>query len=322
MSLSAAESGYYGFSIEYSKADYSRRAKSTRFASYKMNTSEWWLRTNPSGSRLLYYVDEIGKINSKWPDNNLGVRPALHISPNSPYISYAGTVASDGTVYEVDPPGSQKYTVTFDSNGGTSVSSQKVKSGGLVSKPSNPTKSGYTFDGWYSDSALTNKWNFSTDVVTYNMTLYAKWIENTVETYYTVTFDSNGGSLVSSQTVKSGGLVSKPSNPTKSGYTFDGWYSNSSLTNKWNFNTDVVTYNMTLYAKWIENSVETYYTVTFNSNGGTSVSSQKVKKGELVSKPSSPTRSGYTFDGWYSDSALTDKWDFAADVVTSITFSN
>ena len=86
------------------------------------------------------------------------------------------------------------------------------------------------------------------------MTLYAKWIENTVETYYTVTFNSNGGSSVSSQSVKKGEKLNQPADPTRSGYIFMGWYKNSSLTQAWNFATDVVNSDITLYAKWEESN--------------------------------------------------------------------
>ena len=86
------------------------------------------------------------------------------------------------------------------------------------------------------------------------MTLYAKWIKNTVETYYTVTFNSNGGSSVSSQSVKKGEKLNQPADPTRSGYIFMGWYKNSSLTQAWNFATDVVNSDITLYAKWEESN--------------------------------------------------------------------
>ncbi|MCL2517938.1 MAG: InlB B-repeat-containing protein [Oscillospiraceae bacterium] len=66
------------------------------------------------------------------------------------------------------------FTVTFNSNGGSAVSSQSVASGGKAAKPSDPTRAGYTFAGWYADSGLTAAYNFDT-AVTANLTLYAKW---------------------------------------------------------------------------------------------------------------------------------------------------
>ena len=70
------------------------------------------------------------------------------------------------------------YTVTFESNGGTTVSAITVESGNTITEPTAPTKDGYTFEGWYKETGLTNKWNFGTDKVTGNITLYARWVEN------------------------------------------------------------------------------------------------------------------------------------------------
>ena len=139
-----------------------------------------------------------------------------------------------------------KYTVTFNSNGGTDVSSQSIVDGGKVTEPSGVTRSGYRLLGWYKESELTNLWNFSTDTVTSNITLYAKWVKT-----YTVTFNSNGGTSIASQTVDTGSKITEPTDPTKSGgYVFDGWYKESGLTNLWNFDTDIVTNDIILYANW------------------------------------------------------------------------
>ncbi|MCD8019458.1 MAG: InlB B-repeat-containing protein [Clostridiales bacterium] len=74
------------------------------------------------------------------------------------------------------------YTVTFQSNGGTTVSSQKVVKGGTVTEPTAPTRSGYIFLGWYTDAACTNAYDFSTKV-TGNLTLYAKWVSENDNLY-------------------------------------------------------------------------------------------------------------------------------------------
>ena len=144
-------------------------------------------------------------------------------------------------------PEETKYTVTFDSNGGSKVSNKTVVSGNTVSKPTDPTRSGYEFLGWYLNGS---KYNFSTKI-TKNITLVAKWekVESKpVETKYTVKFDSKGGSKVSNKTVVSGNTVSKPTDPTRSGYEFLGWYLNGS---KFDFSTKI-TKNITLVAKWKE----------------------------------------------------------------------
>lgn len=78
-------------------------------------------------------------------------------------------------VDEDEPTPTTAYTVTFDSDGGTAVSPQAIEEGNKVTKPTDPTKSGNTFDGWYSDSSLTTAWDFDSDTVTTDVTLYAKW---------------------------------------------------------------------------------------------------------------------------------------------------
>lgn len=86
-----------------------------------------------------------------------------------------------------------------------------------------------------------------------NVTLYAKWEEIIPEQEsFTVSFDTDGGSDVPPVTVLDGETFDKPDDPTKNGFTFEGWYKEAELTNIWVFETDTVTANITLYAKWEE----------------------------------------------------------------------
>jgi uncharacterized repeat protein (TIGR02543 family) len=124
-----------------------------------------------------------------------------------------------------------------------------------------PTRTGYTFGGWYSNSVLTTAFNFDSPI-TADITLYAKWIQAVT---YTVTFNSNNGSDVAPKTVNEGQKADKPANPTKSGFLFDGWYSNSELTTAFDFNTPI-TQNITLYAKWAE-AIDRNVTITYTSGG-------------------------------------------------------
>ena len=144
-------------------------------------------------------------------------------------------------------PKSGTYNVTFDLNYDGSTSTEKsVTSGSVVSEPEVPTREGYTFAGWYTDAGCTNSYDFLT-AVTESITLYAKWTVNT----YTVTFNTNGGSAVDSQTVNYNSTATTPTAPTKEGYVFAGWYTDTECTVEYNFS-GVVTENITLYAKWIE----------------------------------------------------------------------
>ena len=132
---------------------------------------------------------------------------------------------------------------------------------------------------------------------------------------YTVAFDSQGGSAVASQTVTAGGKAAKPGDPTRSGYNFGGWYRDSDCTTAWSFDTDTVTGDVTLYAKWTE-PLPDICTVAFDSQGGSAVPSQTVTAGGKAAKPGDPTRSGYNFGGWYQESDCTTAWSFDADTVT------
>jgi LPXTG-site transpeptidase (sortase) family protein len=200
------------------------------------------------------------------------------------------------------------YTVTFDPQGGAAVPSQTVDHGGLVSKPADQTRTGYIFGGWYDASTGGNLWDFASGTVTANTTLFARWNANT----YTVTFNAQGGSTVPSQNVDYGGFATQPVDPSLADYTFGGWYDAASGGAAWDFANNAVTANQTLYAQWMLNA----YTVTFDPQGGSAVSSQSVSHGSLVTEPIDPTRPGYTFAGWFNGASA---WDFANDTITANT---
>ena len=132
-----------------------------------------------------------------------------------------------------------KYTVSFDSAGGTAVESQTVVYGEKVKEPKTPEKEGHTFLGWYQGE---NKFDFDKTPITKNIELKAKWEKNK----YTVSFDSAGGTAVESQTVVYGEKVQQPSEPVKDGYKFLGWYQGENL---FDFNTEIKE-NISLTAKW------------------------------------------------------------------------
>ncbi|MDR1220885.1 MAG: InlB B-repeat-containing protein [Treponema sp.] len=202
------------------------------------------------------------------------------------------------------------YTVTFNADGGTPATQTRTVNGrGSVgsSMPSNPTKSGYTFGGWYTSRNGGGSQFTSSTTVTANITVYAKW---TAQTQYTVTYNANQGSgtTPSSQTVNAGSSVTLASGSglTKSGYTFSGWNTNASGTGtSYAANSSyTVTATITLYAKW---TAQAQYTVTFNADGGSftggsATQTQTALIGGSVgsSMPSNPTKSGYTFGGWYT----------------------
>lgn len=112
-----------------------------------------------------------------------------------------------------------------------------------------PRKDGYIFNGWYTEQNGSGTKLTSTYSMTSDLTVYAWWTENSPGTSYTVTFNTNGGSTVASKTVAANATIEKPADPRKDGYTFTGWYKESSLNNSVSF-PYTVTGNVTLYAKW------------------------------------------------------------------------
>ena len=127
--------------------------------------------------------------------------------------------------------------------------SMTVAANTKLNAPRTPVKKGYTFIGWYTDSnpKYAKKWDFNTDRITSNMMLIARFVKGTA---YTVTFSTNGGTSISSVIVTGKSKLIKPVNPIKNGYKFVNWYKDAKCTKAWNFATDKVTANTTLYAGW------------------------------------------------------------------------
>ncbi len=188
------------------------------------------------------------------------------------------TITADQTLYAIWSI--NKYTITFNSNGGSAVDSITQNYGTAITAPANPTRIGYTFDGWDPSLPAT--------MPAENLTLTARWSINT----YTITFNSNGGSAVSSITQNYGTAITAPANPTRTGYTFGGWDPSLPAT--------MPAENLTLTAKWEANQ----YTVTFDLNGGDSVSpvSKTVTYDEVYGTLPIPMRLGYRFTGWSTSS--------------------
>ena len=334
-------------------------------------------------------------------------------------------------------------TVTFNADGGTPApAEQNIAVDGKVTEPPAMTKTGFDFGGWYKEAAFTNRWNFNTNTVTDNITLYAKWVAP-----FTVTFNANGsggsgteanpfslaantlinGSITSSdsavwysfnvtrgttyyvwwndryqgdgtktayifvsafyssgssiftdatsawsnpksftvntsgtviirvtailssstgtfavgyntssirptasgetvvfgtiavRTVQAGGSITIPddSGLSKTGYTFGGWNTaaNGTGTTYRSGDSYTPTSDITLYARWIVD-----YTVTFESNDGIPAPApQEIAAGGKVMEPPAMTKEGYGFDGWYKEAAFTNRWNFNTDTVTANT---
>ena len=192
------------------------------------------------------------------------------------------------------------YTVTFDSTGGSEVieKTMAVTYGEQLGDMPVPRREGYIFLGWYdalvggkcyggSDGKSTSPYDKDGDT-----TLYAQWAEAPSRMVY---FNTCGGTMTGPVEVlhKLNTPIAKPSDPTKAGYTFTGWYTDSALTQAWNFD-DWVTGELNLYAGWTVNQ----YTITFDTVGGSEIAPITQDYGTAITTPADPTREGYTFIGW------------------------
>jgi uncharacterized repeat protein (TIGR02543 family) len=218
-----------------------------------------------------------------------------------------GGGGGSGIVIVAYDSGVTMRTVTFDSNGGSPVSSQIVPDGSTATQPTPaPTRTGYTFVEWSSDIGLTSAFNFSSPI-TADTTLYAKWLAN-----WTVTFDSNGGSSVPAQSITPGGTATQPTPaPTRTGYTFVEWSSDIGLTTAFSFS-NPITADLTLYAKWTINS----YTLTYSadSNGSIDgVTPQTVEYDGSGTAVTAVPNSGYQFLKWSDNKTANPRTDINID---------
>ena len=178
---------------------------------------------------------------------NSSVTPAIYVKTN-----YSNTKMFGKSVTKILTDTSKECAVKFDMNGyGTQVDSQyvlNIEGYNKVTKPTDPSAPEVKFEGWYKDSTLTTAWNFDTDTVSDNITLYAKW--NTTPDH-TVSFVMGSyGTAISDRGVVSGSLIAEPETPTDENGVFLGWYKDSAFNTAWDFAVDTVTANTTLYAKW------------------------------------------------------------------------
>lgn len=214
----------------------------------------------------------------------------------TPFIQDKTKITSNITLYAKWEKLPSSYTVVFDTNGGETIS--PIKSS-LLPKMFSPTKTDYKFVGWYLDKNLINPFILNKTKITSDITLYAKWEkEKIISKVYTVSFVYENGKI-EKQTVSIGSKVRKPADPVKMDYNFIGWYSDQS-SNPFDFNKTIKKGGeIKLTPMWIK-SKDKSYTVSFNTNGGSSIKSIEVLAGKSVMIPIKPIKNGYRFDGWYT----------------------
>lgn len=204
-------------------------------------------------------------------------------------------------------------SITYITPGATiGVSGNKVTIGSssvTATATSQTTQYSYAFSSWSVSDG---------DTVDSNITITATFSRTTRS--YDVTFNmQEHGEAITKQTIAYGGTVTQPSPaPEATGYTFGGWYKESSCSNVWNFNTDTVSGTTVLYAKWTINN----YTVSFDLNGheGSAPASQTISYGGKAAEPSpAPTDTQYNFVGWFKEAQCTNEWNFSTDTVSGDT---
>lgn len=289
----------------------------------------------------------------------------VNLSLMKPVVGIQGSGTTLGVRFKVtELPTAYVYTFTFKTGGGSTVPSVTQASGTTITPPANPTRTGYTFAGWLPSipatmpiggGSSTAQWTVdpSMAVITFSnedgqvddiiktvgdsiippisparmgntfigwtpelptvmplggANLTAVWMVNA----YTITFDSDGGSLVSPITQDYGTVVTAPTNPIKPNFSFVGWNPVVPSTMPEN--------GATLTALWTP-----LYTISFNSTGGSPVSSITLPFGASIMPPLDPTKTGYTFLNWNpalpssmpeGDETLTAQWTAKTFTVT------
>ena len=290
-------------------------------------------------------------------------------------------------------------TAAFDSNGGTAVESKTCEYSQTISAPDEPTKDGYEFVGWFADSGLTTGWNFDTDKLTENKTLYAKWVQGTVSkeegnidevtadglndiakaektdislavqvqenskddviqtairditdapanfSFYDISLNKSTGGTVSEassvieiklpydftrkQNIKvyryhNGNVLELEQlaernavKPYEDGKCFADTANSCIYIYSSKFSTYSVAYDTVSSSG--SGRGTSRYTVSFETNGGSKVSNQTVTRNSVMKEPTAPTKENFDFDGWYSDKELKTKYDFSAKVTKSFT---
>ena len=219
-------------------------------------------------------------------------------------FNFSSPVQSDLTLYARWKK--KKYTVSFVLDQ-ENIPNQEVEFDSQVVEPTIKTREGFEFDGWYTDSDFKNKFNFS-DPIKSDMILYARWSKKK----YTVSFVLDQENIPS-QEVEFDSQAVEPTIEDKEGFEFDGWYTDSDFKNTFNFS-DPIKYDMILYARWAKKK----YTVSFMLEGE-NIPNQEVEFDSQAKEPTIETKEGLEFDGWYTDSGFTKKFNFSSPVNSDLT---
>lgn len=187
-----------------------------------------------------------------------------------------------------------QYTVTFNLGNGTSLN-EVFNYGATIVCPQGIERTGYTFDGWFEDSSFTKQFEGAT--ATKDITLYAKW----TLLQYTVTFDFGNGT-VDEETLNHGAEIAYPDNTDRTGHVFGGWFEDENFETA--FEETIATRDIIIYGKW----TLLQCTVTFDYGDG-STTVKTLEYGDQIPFPVGTEKKGYTFVGWFEDSAFTKQFE-------------
>lgn len=340
--IAAGSTGNKVFYAKWTEITISEVSASPSSGSTGVQTMTVSFKTNvPRNSGYYYRIAEFGGVNAGTTgggfhsNGNLissGDASTLITSGSFSTINFTstGVYTSAIEIYTVDPITVQKrvtftygagdyYTVSFDLQGhGSPISSQSILSGGKATAPSPaPTATGYTFGGWYKEPACTNVWNFSTETVTSDKILYAKWTANV----YRITLNDNSGEGGDGyKDVTYAAVLPAVTNaPTRTGYTFDGYWDGAGGTGTQVFGSNrapkasagsytdgsvnwIYADDVTLYAKWNEKmstlTTSCHYDAGDPSYAAPTKSVSSIGISTTADLVATAPGTGYTFVGW------------------------
>ena len=181
--------------------------------------------------------------------------------------------------------------LTFDSEGGSEVTGGVSYSASGVTEPEAPSLDWYDFGGWYLDETYEERYDFALPEV--SMTVHALWIPIEYEIEYVLGGGENSPSNPATYNVEDSVVFE---DAYREGYTFNGWYGNAEFTTEQVTGVEVGSHGkVTVYASFSINQ----YTISFETDGGTTVSEITQDYGTAIAAPAQPAKTGYAFVGWY-----------------------